>query len=110
MAFLRKKEIPPGSGRHYTYMQRSQREGKKVRSIHVRYIGTTAVPVKGRPRGPYGAQEVDLREIQFSKAQAVLVKSNLPYYVDGTGKEGHLYILRKQPERINIDPVTGKDL
>lgn len=51
---IRTKEIPPGSGNFYTYEQKSVRNGSKVETRHVRYIGkggdaSGAVVPKGAP-------------------------------------------------------------
>jgi predicted RNase H-related nuclease YkuK (DUF458 family) len=39
MAFIRSKEIPPGSGNWYNYEVMTVHEGKKVRQKVVRYLG-----------------------------------------------------------------------
>ena len=44
MAYVRTKEIPPGSGRHYRYLQRSYREGGKVKTETVKYLGPANGP------------------------------------------------------------------
>jgi len=39
MTFIRKKEIPPGSGNWYQYEVKTVHEGGKVRQKVVRYLG-----------------------------------------------------------------------
>ena len=39
LSYVRTKEIPPGSGRHYRYLQRSYREGDQVKTETVKYLG-----------------------------------------------------------------------
>lgn len=39
MSFVRKKEIPPGSGKYYLYEVENQREGDRVIQKHIRYVG-----------------------------------------------------------------------
>jgi hypothetical protein len=41
MSFIRQKEIPPGSGNHYSYLVENRRVGGKVRQFVLQYLGTT---------------------------------------------------------------------
>jgi hypothetical protein len=43
MAFIRAKEIPPGSGNWYDYEVMNYREGDKVRQKVIRYIGRSMI-------------------------------------------------------------------
>lgn len=39
IAFVRTKEIPPGSGNYYRYLVRNKREGNHVRQKVLQYLG-----------------------------------------------------------------------
>jgi len=46
MSFIRKKEIPPGSGNYYNYLVESARVNGKVKQVHLEYLGrSTGKPI-----------------------------------------------------------------
>lgn len=44
MAYVRTKQIPPGSGNHYRYLEEIYRENGEVRTRHLAYLGTASGP------------------------------------------------------------------
>ena len=92
MAFIRSKEIPPGSGNWYDYEVKTIHEGKKVRQKVVRYLGRSAVdrpsmrpanepsspPVTASP-----ASHTDNARVHKMKTPARQVASALGMYYGG---------------------------
>ncbi len=115
MSFIRQKEIPPGSGNHYSYMVENYREGGHVRQRVLQYLGaaghegaitaqTSTVAVK-----PTSGISIGNAKRQFKRNEKKLQKYRTPMFRTSEGVIPEAKVLgTTQPAILFDDTYKGE--